>query len=63
MTRRPDHGVVTILDSTSVPDQRSPRRESQVDDALSLVRAEDLVPELQDLLRVPSVTGTAAESE
>ena len=32
-------------------------------DALSLVRAEDLVAELQDLLRVPSVTGTAAESE
>ena len=55
---------MTTTDSTAtVPVQRSPRREAQVAEALSLVRAEDLVTELQDLLRIPSVTGAAAESE
>ena len=55
---------MTLLDSTStVPAQRSLQREAQVAQALSAVRADDLVRELQDLLRIPSVTGTAAESE
>jgi acetylornithine deacetylase len=64
VTRPADHAGVTILDGTAtVPAQRSPQRAGQVAQALSAVRAEDLVRELQDLLRVPSVTGTAAESE
>ncbi|MDP9239348.1 MAG: ArgE/DapE family deacylase [Actinomycetota bacterium] len=36
---------------------------SQVAEALHAVRAAGLVADLQELLRVPSVTGTAAESE
>jgi acetylornithine deacetylase len=47
----------------ALPAQRSPRVEAQVAEALANVRAEDLVAELQALLQVPSVTGTAAESE
>lgn len=44
------------------PHQRD-RQDARVADALSAVRAEDLVTLLQALLAVPSVTGTAAESE
>ena len=55
---------MTTTDSTAtLPARRSPQLESQVAEALSLVSADDLVAELQDLLRIPSVTGTAAESE
>ncbi len=47
-----------------VPAQRGgPAADPRVADALSGVRAEDLVADLQALLAVPSVTGTAAESE
>lgn len=48
-----------------LPAQAQPRdgRSGAVTDALQAVRAEDLVAELQDLLAVPSVTGSAAESE
>jgi len=53
---------------TAAPAARTPPgagddREGRVADALHRVRAEELVRELQDLLAVPSVTGTAAESE
>jgi acetylornithine deacetylase len=51
---------------TSVPHQRSaldPHAEAKVAQALHDVRADDLVAELQWLLAVPSVTGSAAESE
>ena len=44
-------------------DDAPPAVSSRVADALQAVRAEDLVALLQDLLAVPSVTGTAAESE
>jgi len=53
-----------VLDDTA-PRSRAvrPPLDSSVSDALQLVRPEQLVQELQDLLVVPSVTGTAAESE
>jgi len=40
-----------------------PRTASSLSDALHLVSPGELVQELQDLLAVPSVTGTAAESD
>lgn len=46
-----------------VPAQHRPARAGAVADALAAVCADDLVAELQDLLAVPSVTGSAAESE
>ena len=49
-----------------VPAQRQARTapgSARLADALAAVRAPDLVTELQQLLAVPSVTGTAAESE
>jgi len=55
-------GVNPPLDVRTRPglEQRSA---SRVADALAAVRAEDLVAELRALLAVPSVTGSAAESE
>ena len=52
--------------ATRLPEQRTAteaRGEAKVAHALQQVRAEDLVAELQGLLAVPSVTGSAAESE
>jgi acetylornithine deacetylase len=57
--------VTTSLPPLTVPAPRPRPRaaDSRVDAALSAVRADELVGELQALLAVPSVTGTAAESE
>ena len=52
--------MTTPASTVLIPSQRV---DAKVADALSRVRADDLVAELQDLLRIPSVTGTAAESE
>lgn len=51
------------LVSTSPSPRTASRGCRRVADALQAVRSEDLVRELQGLLAVPSVTGTAAESE
>ena len=55
---------MTVLPAAALPvaDPARPLSGS-VADALALVRADDLVAELRALLAVPSVTGSAAESE
>jgi acetylornithine deacetylase len=55
--------VTTSLPPATVPLPRLGSSDARVDDALSSVRAEHLVADLQALLAVPSVTGSAAESE
>ncbi len=63
--RSADSPAVTLRPSVVSPLVPAPRSalDPRVADALSAVSADALVAELQDLLAVPSVTGTAAESE